>query len=153
MTEGTSMQNFKVRVQRSRSQRSNDLLNRFWTANSGWFHIWWWTAEQSLMLLRRGALFVFQGHPSNFKVTWLKNRRFLPKLGVSWLYLQFKFINGYQMMHKCWSSIEEVPYCFAGYLLNFKVTREKMDFHPNWAFSVCNSSFNLQMAMKWCAKL
>ena len=29
------------------------------------------------------------------------------------------------MMHKAWSSIEEVPYCFEGHPLNFKVTRLK----------------------------
>ena len=42
-----------------------------------------------------------------------KNRRFWPKLAVSRLYLQFEFTNGFEMMHKAWSSIEEVPYCFS----------------------------------------
>ena len=27
--------------------------------------------------------------------------------------LQFEFTNGYEMMHKTWSSTEEVPYCFS----------------------------------------
>ena len=47
-----------------------------------------------------------------------KNRRFWPKLGVSGLYLQFEITDGYEMMHKAWSSIEEVPYFF------FKVIRQ-----------------------------
>ena len=68
---------------------------------------------------------VFQGHPSNCKVTRLKKFRFWPKLGVSGLYLQFEFTNGYEMMHKAWSSKEEVPYCFSRSSVNCKVTRLK----------------------------
>ena len=41
-----------------------------------------------------------------------KNRKFLPELGVSRLYLQFDLTNGYETIHKAWSSTEEVPYCF-----------------------------------------
>ena len=44
-------------------------LNRFRTVTPVWIHIWWWNDAYSLMLLRRGA--IFQGHPSNFKVTRL----------------------------------------------------------------------------------
>ena len=43
-----------------------------------------------------------------------KNRWIWPKLVVSGLYLQFEFTNGYEMIHKAWSSIEEMPYCFWG---------------------------------------
>ena len=45
----------------------------------------------------------FQGHTAT---------KFWLKLGVSGLLLQFKFTNGYEMMHKAWSSIDEVPYFF-----------------------------------------
>ena len=41
-----------------------------------------------------------------------KNRRIWPRLGVSGLKLQSEFTNGYEMLHKAWRSIEEVPYCF-----------------------------------------
>ena len=61
----------------------------------------------------------FQGHTAK------KNRRFWPKLGVPGLQLQFEFTNGYEMMHKVSSGIEEVPYYFQGHLSNFKVTRDK----------------------------
>ena len=44
-------------------------LNRFRTVTLVWIHIWWWNDAYSLMLLRRGI--VFEGHPSNFKVTRL----------------------------------------------------------------------------------
>ena len=50
----------------------------------------------------------FQGH------TGQKNRRFWPELSFS--KLQFEFIDGFEMPHKAWRSIEEVleevPYCF-----------------------------------------
>ena len=43
--------------------------------------------------------------------------------------------HGYDMMHKVWSGIEEMPYCFGVVIHD------------------CNCSFNLQMATKWCTKL
>ena len=43
---------------------------------------------------------VFQGLPSNFKLTRLENRRFWPKFVVSGLKLKFQFINGYKMIYK-----------------------------------------------------
>ena len=70
-------------------------LNCFRTVTPVLIYIWWWKDAQSLMLLRRGVLLFFRGHPSNFEVTQLKkNRRF------SGLQLQFEFTNGYEMMHK-----------------------------------------------------
>ena len=44
------------------------------------------------------------------KSHWPKTRRFQPKLGVSGLELQFEFTDAYDMMHKAWKSIEDVPY-------------------------------------------
>ena len=35
--------------------------------------------------------------------------QFWPKLIAS---RQFEFIDGFEMMHKAWRSVEEVPYCF-----------------------------------------
>ena len=84
-----------------------------------------------------------------------KNRRFWPKLGVSGLYLQFGITDGYEMMHKAWSSIEEVPYCFSRLSIKFQghTALKIVEFDPNWAFLDCNSSLNSPMAMKCCAKL
>ena len=36
------------------------------------------------------------------------------------------------MMHKAWSTIEEVPYCFQGHLPNFKVTGDKKSLVLTW---------------------
>ena len=59
------------------------------------------------------------------------------------------------MMHKAWSSIEEVPYCFARSSVKFQghTALKIVEFDPNWAFPDCNSSLNSPMAAKWCTKL
>ena len=59
------------------------------------------------------------------------------------------------MMHKAWSSIEEVPYCFSRSSVKFQgyTALKIVDFDPNWAFPDCNSSLNSPMAMKCCTKL
>ena len=49
-----------------------------------------------------------------------KNRRFWPKLAVSGLLLKFEFTNGYEMMHKAGSSIEEMPYYFTRSSVKFQ---------------------------------
>ena len=84
-----------------------------------------------------------------------KNRRFWPKLGVSGLYLQFGITNGYEMMHKPWSSIEEVPCCFPRWSVKFlgHTALKIVEFDLNLAFPDCNSSLISQMAMKCCTKL
>ena len=50
--------------------------------------------------------------------------------------------NGYEMMHKAWSSIEEVPYCFSRSYVKFQghTGQKTIDFDLNWAFSDSNSS-------------
>ena len=59
------------------------------------------------------------------------------------------------MMHKAWSSIEEVPYCVSRSSVKFEghTALKIVEFDPNWAFPDCNSSFNSPMAMKCCTKL
>ena len=59
------------------------------------------------------------------------------------------------MMHKAWSSIEEVPYCFSRSSVKFQghIAQEIVKFDSNWAFPDCNSSLNSPMAMKCCTKL
>ena len=60
----------------------------------------------------------FQGHMA------LKSAEFDP-IGRFGLYLQFNFIDGYEMIHKALSNIEEVPYYFEGHPSNFNVTQLK----------------------------
>ena len=59
------------------------------------------------------------------------------------------------MMHRAWSSIEEVPYCFWRSYVKFQghAALKIVEFDPNWAFWDCNSSLNSPMAMKCCTKL
>ena len=59
------------------------------------------------------------------------------------------------MMHKAWSSIEDVPYCFSRSSVKFQghIALKIVEFDSNWAFPDCNSSFNSPMAMKCCTKL
>ena len=59
------------------------------------------------------------------------------------------------MMHRAWSSIVEVPYCFSRSYVKFQghTALKIVEFDPNWAFPGSNSSLNSQMAMKCCTKL
>ena len=59
------------------------------------------------------------------------------------------------MMHKAWSSIKEVPYCFSRSSIKFQghIALKIVEFDSNWAFPDCNSSLNSPMAMKCCTKL
>ena len=59
------------------------------------------------------------------------------------------------MMHKAWSSIEEVPYCFSRSYIKFQghTALKIFEFDPNWAFPDGYPSFNSPMAMKCCTKL
>ena len=113
-----------------------------------------WSTE--LGVAWKGCPIVFQSHLSNFKVyCFSRNHRFWPELGVSGLLLQFDFTDGYEMTHKAWSSIEEVPYCFSRSSVKFQghTGQTIIDFNLNWAFPDCNSSWISLMAMKWCTKL
>ena len=59
------------------------------------------------------------------------------------------------MMHRAWSSIVEVPYCFSRSYVKFQghTALKIVEFYLNWAFPDCNSSLNSPMAMKCCTKL
>ena len=59
------------------------------------------------------------------------------------------------MMHKAWSSIEEVPYCFSRSSVKFQghTALKIVAFDPNWAFPDCNTSLKSPMARKWFTKL
>ena len=59
------------------------------------------------------------------------------------------------MMHRAWSSIVEVPYCFSRSSVKFQghTALKIVEFDPNWAIPDSNSSLNSPMAMKCCTKL
>ena len=133
----------------------NTQLNRFRTVTLVWIHIWWWNDACSLMMLRRGALLFFKVIRQISRSHGSKKRQIWPRLGVSGLYLQFEFTNGYEMMHKAWSSIEEVPYCFWRSSVKFQghTALKSVKFDLDWAFPDSNSSLNSPMATKRCTKL
>ena len=68
----------------------------------------------------KGVLFFFKFICQISRSHGTRNHRFWPKLGVSGLLLQFDFTDGYEMMRKAWSSIEEVPYCFSRSSVKFQ---------------------------------
>ena len=127
-------------------------LNRFRTVTPVWIHIWWWNYGYSLMLLERGALLFLKVFRQISRSHGSKNRLIWPRLGVSGLLLQFEFTNGYNMMQKASSSIEEVPYCLSrsSVKLQGQAALKIVEFDPNWPFPGCNSSLNSPMATKWC---
>ena len=59
------------------------------------------------------------------------------------------------MMHRAWSRIIQVPYCFSRSYVKIQghTALKIVEFDPNLAFTDCNSSLNLLMAMKCCTKL
>ena len=133
----------------------NTQLNRFRTVTLVWIHIWWWNNAYSLMMLRRGALLFLKVIHQISRSHGSKKRQIWPRLGVSGLLLKFKFTNGYEMLHKAWSSIEEVPYCFSRSSVKFQghTALKSVEFDPDWAFPDSNSSLNSPMATKCYTKL
>ena len=113
ITNDQSKVHAKVQYQRSKVKVTEvtTQLNRFRTVTPVWIHIWWWNDTYSSMLLR-GALLFFKFIRQISRSHDAENRRIWPRLGVSGLQLQFEFSNGYEMLHKAWSSIEEVQCCF-----------------------------------------
>ena len=130
-------------------------LSHFRTVTPVWIHIWWWNDTYSLMLLMRGALLFFKVISQISRSYGAKSRRIWPRLGVSGPELQFEFTNWYEMLHKAWSSIEEVSYCFSRSSVKIQghMVLKIIEFDPDWAFTDCNSSLNWPMATKCCTKL
>ena len=109
-----------------------------------------------LNVVQKRCPFVFQGHPSNFKVTWDKKiANFYP----NWAFPDCNSSLNIPMALKCCTKLNVVqkrcPIVFQGHPSNFKVTWDKKiaNFYPNWAFPDCDSSLNIPMALKWCTKL
>ena len=60
-------------------------LNSFRTVTPVWIHIWWQNDAYSLIMLRTGALLFFKVIRQISRSRGSKNRRILPRLGVSGL--------------------------------------------------------------------
>ena len=82
-------------------QRSNFKVTR--GKKNRWF---WSELISSALYYRIGVLLFFSRSSIKFQgYTWPKNRRCWPEFS--------EFTNGFEMMDKAWSDIEEVPCCFA----------------------------------------
>ena len=148
MTEVKSMQKVKVRGQRSRSQRSTPDL----AVSGSWLQFEFTYDDE--MMHRAGCCleevrYCFSRSSVKFQGLKAKNIvDFDPELDVSGLSLQFEFTDGYEMMHKAWSDIKEVPYWFSRSSIKFQghTGPKNCRFCPNWAFPDWNSSLNSPMA-------
>ena len=60
MTEVISKQMVEVRGQKVKVTEVKTQLSYFRTITPVRFHIWWWNDAQSLMLFKRGALYIFK---------------------------------------------------------------------------------------------
>ena len=147
------LSNFKV----TRPKKLSILtqIGRFRTVTPVWIHWWLWNDSQSLKQHWRGVLLFFKVICQISRSHETKNCWFWPKLSVSRLQLQFEFTLGFEIMHKAWCSIEEVPYCFPRSSIKFQghTGQNIGNFDPNWAFPDCSFSLNSPMALKWCTKL
>ena len=98
---------------------------------------------------------VFQGHPSNFKVTRLRKSSIWTQIWHFRMVIPVWTHQGLEMMHKALSNIDMVAHCFSRSSVKFQGHTAQLiiDFDPNWVFLDCNSSLNKPMTMKWCTKL
>ena len=92
-------------------------------------HKAWSSIEEVPYCFARSSV-KFQGR------TALKIVEFDPDLALPDCKSKFEFTNGYEMMHKAWSSIEEVPYCFARSSIKFHghTGRKIDDLNPIWDY-------------------
>ena len=97
---------------------------------------------------------VFQGHPSNFKVTPGKKSPILTRIE------RFRTVTLVWIDWWLWNDARSLKQHRRGALLFFEVIRQISmshktkitDFDPNWAFPDSNSSLNSRMALKWWTK-
>ena len=118
-----------VKFQGHTAKKKSSILTQigcFRTVTPIRIHWWLWNDAQSLKQHRRGVLLFFKVICQISRSHRTKIRWFWPELCVSGLWLEFWFADGFQMMHKAWSNIEEVPYCFSKSSYKFQGhTRQK----------------------------
>ena len=85
---------------------------------------------------------VFQGHPSNFKVTQDKTSPILTQIG------RFRTMSRSQL-----SNPSDLPCSRSSVKFQGHTALKIVEFDPDSAFPDCNSSLNSPMAMKCCTKL
>ena len=145
---------FKVRGQRSRSQRSQPNLTvsgpelQFeFTNDDEMMHKAWCCLGEVPYCFSRSSV-KFQGHTAKKIVDF----------DPDWAFPQCNSSLNSPMATKWCTKLEAAwkrcPIVFSGHTSNCKVTRLKkiVDFDLNLVFPDCNSSLNPPMATKWCKK-
>ena len=152
-------------MQRSRSEvrfhghtaKKSSILTQigcFRTVTPVWIQIWWWNDAQSLMLLRRGALF-FSRSSVKFKVTRLKKSLILTQIG------RFRTATLVWIHWWLWNDAQSLKQHRRGALSFFKVIRQISRSHgtknrlfdPNWGFPIAfefTDGFEM-MHKAWCS--
>ena len=98
---------------------------------------------------------VFQGHPSNFKVTRDNKSTILTRIE------SFRTVTLVWIHRWLWNDAQSLKKHRRGVLLFFKsyvkflghTGQQIADFDPNWAFPDSNSSLNSPRGLRWCTKL
>ena len=110
-------------------------IGRFRTVTPVWIQWWLWNDAHSLKQHRRGGVLFFKViHQISRSHGTKKSGQFLPKLSVSRLQIQFEFTDGFEIEHKAWRSMEEVPYCFLRSSINLQGHKgwKIDDLNPIW---------------------
>ena len=128
-------------------------LNRFRTVTPVWIHIRWWNDAYSLILLEE-VPYCFSRSSVKFHGHTALKIEFDPDLARPDCNSSFNSPMA-KMMHRAWSSIDDVPYCFSRSSVKFQghTALKIVEFDLNWAFPDSNSSLNTPMATKWCTKI
>ena len=114
------------------------IWTRIWhfrIVTPAWIDGWLWNDAQRLKYHTRCTLLFFKGI---CQIARSNRTKKITDFDPTWCF-QFELINGYEMMHKAWSSIEEVPYCISRPSIKFQgYTGQKInDFDLNLAFLDC----------------
>ena len=72
------------------------------------------------MVHRTGSLLFFKVLHWISRSHGAKKRQFWRELSVSGQQLQFEFTKGFEMMHKAWCNVEQVPYYFSRSSIKFQ---------------------------------
>ena len=153
-----AIQEVKVRGQRSRSQRSKQILPQFGRFRTVTLLLNPQMAMNSCTKLeeaQKRCPIVFQSYPSNFQVTRAVKSTILTQIErfrtvtPVWIYI-WRWNDTQSLM-----LVRRGAQFFTGSFIKFggHTAKKIVDFDPNWPFPDCNSSLNLPMAIKWSTTL
>ena len=137
--------NFKVKWDKKSSIFTQ--IGGLRTVTPVWIYQWLWNDAQSFKYVSRGVLLFCKIICQISRLHGWKIVHFDPSLVFPDSNSSLNSRDGYKTMHKAWSSIEEVPYCFQGHLSNFKVTRDRKSLIFTWI--ECFQAVTLVWIHRW----